>query len=1007
MARSLGYSDAVRLLGGQDSKVVAAIEKITGGVLLAATPAVPALLGLFDAKAELVRLGHDLVRGFAERRSGLSRFSRTQRLQAAHTVIVVTAFFEAMADAGLPFRFDELEMTGQEQESLAGRAELLTFPGRLDAAALLDRSPVRAPEAVAADLRNYYQGLAQVFLAFCTGLHVWDRLSAGERDRVAGATAAVPDRAVARYEETLRRLIVDFPEVACWANQREHRATRAALAGLEETLLAISTGRAPDQRRAGLARAYRAELGKRIVESGDVPDGIRVPELGEGYVPPRFRAGDVHAAARVSEESWWAGSPVRDDLQEFLIGHLTSPRAVRAPLLVLGQPGSGKSVLTRILAARLPAADFLPIRVILRDTPVLDEVQDQIEYAIRQATGERVEWPALARSAGDAMPVVLLDGFDELLQAVGVSQTDYLMKVARFQRREIDQGRPVAVIVTSRTAVADRARAPEETVALRLEPFDDERVTAWLDIWNRTNAANFAAAGLQPLRPETVLQHRGLTGQPLLLLMLALYDADRNALQRAGADLRAHELYEQLLRSFALREIGKHREGLPDRELRAAVENELRRLSVVAFAMFNRSVQWVTEADLDRDLAALQICGPVSTATAAGLRAPLPEAELTLGRFFFIHRARALPDETAFQTYEFLHATFGEYLVARLTWQVLNDLGARDAASSMSFGAGPAEDDLLRALLSFQPLSARGPILDFLGQMADAADPDRRRSLRDLLVRLYRAVNHTPPGLRYTDYRPQAPSEPARYAVYAANLLLLALCCDHVLSGSELYPQPPDPVDAWHGQTLLWRALLSSDGWTGLVDRIRLSRVLVDGHRDLRLALHGHTDPTFEPEWTFNLFPDARPDTFRLDDLNFDQIRRKAYFQCSILEDMVHHAVAPLDEVPVPLINSFVRGGDGTISAARVLVDLWANPSAETCRRTADLLAAGLPWSEEACRYLLSTLLTGLRAIPPEAAGEIVRQLAESEPLTGDDRAQQMIAEWAGRGVKGIHRRLQ
>ena len=124
-----------------------------------------------------------------------------------------------------------------------------------------------------------------------------------------------------------------------------------------------------------------------------------------------------------------ASSP-GDDLQEFLAGFLTSPRAVEAPLLVLGQPGSGKSVLTKVLAARLPAADFLPVRVALRDVPVTADLQDQIEYAIRAETGDRLEWPALARSAGDALPLVMLDGFDELLQATGVSQSDYLTRVA-------------------------------------------------------------------------------------------------------------------------------------------------------------------------------------------------------------------------------------------------------------------------------------------------------------------------------------------------------------------------------------------------------------------------------------------------------------------------------------------------------------------------------------------------------------------------------------------------
>jgi len=45
---------------------------------------------------------------------------RTRLLEAAHTVIVVTAYFEALADAQLPFAVSELQLTRQEQLRLAG-----------------------------------------------------------------------------------------------------------------------------------------------------------------------------------------------------------------------------------------------------------------------------------------------------------------------------------------------------------------------------------------------------------------------------------------------------------------------------------------------------------------------------------------------------------------------------------------------------------------------------------------------------------------------------------------------------------------------------------------------------------------------------------------------------------------------------------------------------------------------------------------------------------------------
>jgi hypothetical protein len=101
--RSLCYADAVTLLGGHNSRAVAALDRLTGGLLLAASAAGGGfVLSLFDAKAELARLGGELVGGLGERLRRLGRFDRSQRLLAAHAVVVVTAYFDALAEAGPP-----------------------------------------------------------------------------------------------------------------------------------------------------------------------------------------------------------------------------------------------------------------------------------------------------------------------------------------------------------------------------------------------------------------------------------------------------------------------------------------------------------------------------------------------------------------------------------------------------------------------------------------------------------------------------------------------------------------------------------------------------------------------------------------------------------------------------------------------------------------------------------------------------------------------------------------
>jgi hypothetical protein len=751
MRRSLSYADAVRVLGGKDNKTVTALDRLTGGLLLIASAAGSGLaLSLFDGKGELARLGGELLARLDQRVSGVSQFDRSERVAAAHAIIVVTAYFEALARIELLFDANEIGLTRTDEVRLAGGAPDSARLQALAAELLHADVPMPGPqsphEATVENLRRFYEQLSSAVLRFIFGLSIWDRLDETRRARVQEALeGVVPDRAVHRYEESLRRLAVDCPEVAFWTSLINHQATREqlrsldrSLAGLEHMLSLLIAGRMPDQRRVELSRYHRAALARPILTSGEVPDGLGIPSLEDGYINPDFRAADVAPSDRVAEESWWDQRPLRHDLQEFLLGHLTSPQATLAPLLVLGQPGSGKSLLTRLLAARLPAEAFLAVRVALRDVPADSDVQTQIEHGVRAATGEQVSWPDLARSAGDALPVVLLDGFDELLQATGVSQSDYLERVATLQRREADHGRPVAVLVTSRTAVADRARPTAGTVAVRLEPFGEKHVRRWLESWNAANESFFAARGLRGLEVDTVLRHAELASQPLLLLMLALYDVDENRLQREDVGLSRAELYERLLTQFAKREVRKAGAALPEAEFEREIERELLRLSVAAFAMFNRNRQWTTEAEFDADLSAL-LDEWRQASNTSGLRAPLTPAAVVIGRFFFVHQAQAIQDNAELRTFEFLHSTFGEYLIARLVAQELRHLAHGAELDLARTRHSPIDDAFLHALLSYAPLTIRDTAVAFLRQLLETEISQHDRLLlRDVLLVLFR-----------------------------------------------------------------------------------------------------------------------------------------------------------------------------------------------------------------------------------------------------------------------------
>ena len=121
MARGLSYADAVKLLGGADRRLIAAFNQLTGGALSAATGGtVELLINLFDVKGELADLSGELISSLGDRLRGLSRFDRTERLTAAHCVIVLTAYFEALRETRLPFPSEGFRL------GRAGQVELAT-----------------------------------------------------------------------------------------------------------------------------------------------------------------------------------------------------------------------------------------------------------------------------------------------------------------------------------------------------------------------------------------------------------------------------------------------------------------------------------------------------------------------------------------------------------------------------------------------------------------------------------------------------------------------------------------------------------------------------------------------------------------------------------------------------------------------------------------------------------------------------------------------------------------
>lgn len=821
----MSYADALRLLGAGDPAALRFLNRL-GGVAAAGTMiATATAVDLFSLRDELISWGNAAVTAVRDKISGVSRFDRTQRLLAAHTVIVITAFFEALQEEA-PFDTKLLALTKKEQAALATNLPIADsfqeFVSGLITSAVPIPAPNRPYEQTLADLHDYYGTLADRVIAFAAGLAKFERRRATDLRTDAEGRRSLADSALRRYEIGYRTLAADVPEFAIWASMTDGQATRAKIAenasafqdSLADLASMVSTRRAvPDDHvRRALSRLYRNRLDRPVMDASNVAAGVVLPTLGIGYLRPRCQTALMDGWPVRPTESWWLKQEEHRDAVTVTMSHLSRPSAARNPLTVLGQPGGGKSVFTQVLAALLLDYGFFTIRIELRDVPAATSIQDQIEEAIRKQTGERISWPELMRDPAVTQPVILFDGLDEILLTDPENHENYLQLVREFQNREYELGRPVAAIITARTAVTGRIRFPAGTALMRLLPFDDDQVRSWLAVWNAANAQEFARRNVLPLSPEAALVYRDLAAQPLLLLMLALYDATGNALQSHALALGRAELYERLFTDFAKREINKGRVQVSPEGQELAIDTELQNLEVAAIAMFNRSRLIISGTELEADMALLLGSRP----------APGIDAQATVGRFFFVYESISTAEDGHVESaYEFLHTTFQEFLVARLLVNTLVGL-TRERRETGSRNMPDLDGGFLFAILSFSVLAQDAAIVEFCSGLFARLPGEVRSACATLLEKILMNSLDRHSSWTLDKYEPISLPVTTRYAAFSANLAVAAvLAADAPVDMKKITRRLFTAAPETYG--LLWKGQLSPNAWESILSTLRIT----------------------------------------------------------------------------------------------------------------------------------------------------------------------------------------
>lgn len=667
------------------------------------------LLKLLDVKDRLSTLSHKVYDAITQKLE-LDYIERAEQIRAAYALISYTSYFDVLEDSlpnqvrkKLKLKFEEKKALIEDSSGNLGQTQRPQPDIRCK---LFYADHVTSFSEIKKDLLEVYLHITNKLIDVVKDAKIFDEEKQNEKrelDKLIESLQKLPDKAILVYEAQYIKLADEFNDFALFAQIQNfdgiHRAITKnkdaldLLAGvtkkidvglndLNSIVNSIATNFSSIQSQDivdDLKNKYLSFIEDPIIDDKEIKCEaetltLNFPKIKDAFIPQSFKCLSYQdKETKLEDALLWKSLSTQHDLDNFFIKYLYSPDSVDYPLIILGHPGSGKSLLTKILSAQLMSNSYTVVRIPLRDINAEDGIDVLVEDQIKKLTNRPLAqgYGGFASQFNEKPLIIILDGYDELLQAKGDVFSGYLEKVRMFQQDQKSLKRPVRVIITSRVTLIDKARIPINSTILRLMEFDQRQRQAWIDIWNNINIEYFLSSNVKPfsLPPKekgTKNNILELAEQPLLLLMLAIYDSEANELAQTST-IKRTELYDNLLRRFVRRERSRYVPGFvdkPEQEQQAIVEQEMNRLGVVAIGMYNRQEVVIQSRQLEEDIELYNAHRHDGSSKPHSLK----ESESVLGGFFFIHKSTAKDlgahSDRSESAYEFLHNTFGEFLAA-------------------------------------------------------------------------------------------------------------------------------------------------------------------------------------------------------------------------------------------------------------------------------------------------------------------------------------------------------
>ncbi|NER91243.1 HEAT repeat domain-containing protein [Moorena sp. SIO3A2] len=372
------------------------------------------------------------------------------------------------------------------------------------------------------------------------------------------------------------------------------------------------------------------------------------------------------SSGETSEIALLAKTTGRKLLAEQLLSQSQSRRVV-----ILGAPGSGKTTLMSYFAVMLAQqnpeilgldgdTDWLPILIRMRDFAInLDK--SLIDYARVFAENTMAVKPLpvgfFEHWLSDGRALILLDGLDEVAEEA--KRNDVVRRIENFLG-QFDRNR---AIITSRPAGYRRDFFhTEEFPHYQIEPFDDQKISAFIDNWYNSRFQDQAEAERRKHSLRKALDDNDriklLARNPLLLTIIALIHRYQAILPKERFELYNCAVKTLLTSWDANKEISSH--GI----FKYLDLYDLRRLmELLAYWIHTQGNVGNNEGGtlINQDELIDQLSQQIKTLKQVQLYQAEEEAEA----FVTLIRDRTgLLNEQGQNCYAFVHKTFQEYLCA-------------------------------------------------------------------------------------------------------------------------------------------------------------------------------------------------------------------------------------------------------------------------------------------------------------------------------------------------------